>query len=183
MDQGKNQIPIMSICGKVLELRKELGLNQSQMSKSVGVTVVSLSRYENGREPKGKPLLKLIELADKAGLEDIKSSLEKKHASDASSRVKRLPSIGSERRISSFLLERWVKRMIGIQDLAAEVIKEIEPYLGGSDFFKEHGRKGGLLGGSKAWENLSPEERSVRAKHAVDAREAKKAQKRARIDP
>jgi len=39
------------------------------------------------------------------------------------------------------------------------------------EYFKRQGSKGGKLGGSKAWENLSPEERSARAKRAVAARE------------
>lgn len=47
------------------------------------------------------------------------------------------------------------------------------------EFFKKQGAKGGKLGGSKAWEGLTPEERSARAKKAVAAREAKKAGKSA----
>jgi hypothetical protein len=43
------------------------------------------------------------------------------------------------------------------------------------EYFKKQGSKGGKLGGSKAWENLTPEQRSARAKHAVAAREAKRA--------
>jgi hypothetical protein len=43
------------------------------------------------------------------------------------------------------------------------------------EFFKKQGAKGGRMGGSKAWENLTPEERSARAKKAVAAREAKRA--------
>jgi hypothetical protein len=43
------------------------------------------------------------------------------------------------------------------------------------EFFKKQGAKGGRLGGSKAWENLTAEERSARAKRAVAAREAKRA--------
>jgi hypothetical protein len=42
------------------------------------------------------------------------------------------------------------------------------------EYFKKQGAKGGKLGGSKAWENLTPEERSARAKNAVAAREAKR---------
>jgi hypothetical protein len=43
------------------------------------------------------------------------------------------------------------------------------------EFFKQQGAKGGKIGGSKAWEHLSPEERTARAKRAVAAREAKRA--------
>jgi hypothetical protein len=46
-------------------------------------------------------------------------------------------------------------------------------------FFKKQGSIGGKLGGSKAWENLTAEERTDRAKKAVAAREAKRAIKKA----
>jgi hypothetical protein len=43
------------------------------------------------------------------------------------------------------------------------------------EFFRKQGSKGGKMGGSKAWENLTADERSARAKKAVAAREAKRA--------
>jgi hypothetical protein len=48
------------------------------------------------------------------------------------------------------------------------------------EYFRQQGAKGGKLGGSKAWANLTPEERSERAKKAVAAREAKRALKKVR---
>jgi hypothetical protein len=51
--------------------------------------------------------------------------------------------------------------------------KELPPEV--LEFFKKQGSRGGKLGGSKAWANLTPEERSTRAKNAVAAREAKRA--------
>ncbi|MGH9623459.1 MAG: hypothetical protein ACRD6B_21615 [Bryobacteraceae bacterium] len=42
------------------------------------------------------------------------------------------------------------------------------------EYFRQQGRIGGKLGGAKAWEKLTPKERSARAKHAVAAREAKR---------
>ena len=47
------------------------------------------------------------------------------------------------------------------------------------EYFRQQGAKGGKIGGSKAWENLTAEERSARAKKAVAAREAKRARKKA----
>jgi len=49
------------------------------------------------------------------------------------------------------------------------------------EFFRQQGAKGGKLGGSKSWENLTPEERSARAKNAVAAREAKRAAAKAAV--
>lgn len=46
------------------------------------------------------------------------------------------------------------------------------------DYFRQQGSKGGKLGGSKAWANLTPEQRSARAKKASDAAaQARTAQK------
>jgi hypothetical protein len=42
------------------------------------------------------------------------------------------------------------------------------------EYFRRQGRIGGKIGGAKAWANLTQEERSARAKHAVAAREAKR---------
>ena len=47
------------------------------------------------------------------------------------------------------------------------------------EYFRQQGAKGGKIGGSEAWENLTAEERSARAKKAAAAREAKRAQKKA----
>ncbi|WP_180542183.1 hypothetical protein [Nevskia soli] len=38
------------------------------------------------------------------------------------------------------------------------------------EFFQEQGRIGGKVGGAKAWEGLTPEERSARARAAVAKR-------------
>jgi hypothetical protein len=46
------------------------------------------------------------------------------------------------------------------------------------EYFKQQGAIGGKIGGSKAWENLTAEERSARAKKAVAAREAKRARQK-----
>jgi hypothetical protein len=46
------------------------------------------------------------------------------------------------------------------------------------EYFRQQGKIGGKLGGAKAWEKLTPEERSARAKHAVAAREAKRKARR-----
>lgn len=42
------------------------------------------------------------------------------------------------------------------------------------DFFRKHGARGGKIGSKKRNEKMTPEERSASAKHAVDAREAKR---------
>jgi hypothetical protein len=44
-----------------------------------------------------------------------------------------------------------------------------------SAVMREMGRKGGKIGGKRSLETMTPEERTARAKHAVAAREAKRA--------
>jgi len=46
------------------------------------------------------------------------------------------------------------------------------------EFFRKHGARGGKIGSKARMEKLTPEERSALAKHAVDAREAKRQRKK-----
>ena len=46
------------------------------------------------------------------------------------------------------------------------------------EFFRRHGARGGKIGSKARMEKLTPEQRSELAKHAVDAREAKRQKKR-----
>ena len=41
-------------------------------------------------------------------------------------------------------------------------------------FFREQGKIGGMAGGAKAWEGLTPEQKSERARRAVAARKWRK---------
>jgi hypothetical protein len=43
------------------------------------------------------------------------------------------------------------------------------------EFFRKQGSKGGKIGGKRSLETMTPEQRTERAKHAVAAREAKRA--------
>ena len=45
------------------------------------------------------------------------------------------------------------------------------------EFLRQQGAKGGKIGGKRALDTMTPEERSARAKKAVAAREAKRKQK------
>jgi hypothetical protein len=49
-------------------------------------------------------------------------------------------------------------------------------------FFREQGAKGGRIGGKKAAESMTPEQRTERARKAVAAREAKRAAKKKRAE-
>lgn len=49
-----------SIGDRILNLRKELNLNQKELAEKVGITEASLSRYENNlREPKAEIIIRL----------------------------------------------------------------------------------------------------------------------------
>ena len=49
-----------NIGDRILNLRKELNLNQKELAEKVGITEASLSRYENNlREPKAEIIIRL----------------------------------------------------------------------------------------------------------------------------
>lgn len=49
--------------GVIRRLRREAGLNQTQLAKSVGITTAAISKYENGeRAPKQDMLFKLADV-------------------------------------------------------------------------------------------------------------------------
>jgi hypothetical protein len=45
------------------------------------------------------------------------------------------------------------------------------------EFFKKQGAKGGKIGGKRSLETMTPEQRSQRARKAVAAREARRAER------
>lgn len=52
-----------SIGERILNLRKELNLNQKELAEKTGITEASLSRYENNlREPKAEIVIKISEV-------------------------------------------------------------------------------------------------------------------------
>jgi transcriptional regulator with XRE-family HTH domain len=94
----------------ILRLRHKLAFTQKQLADALHVTVVTVSRYENGREPKAKTLRQLADLAEKAQASPLRDIFAAKWQLVVASRIENLPSPGAERRIPKFWLELWMHR-------------------------------------------------------------------------
>lgn len=88
-------------------LREKMGCNQQQFADSLGVTLTSVSRYENGREPSNVVLKKLAELAHVAKLDHLGDVFAAKRRAGVVARIENLPSAGTQRRVSVDDLKEW----------------------------------------------------------------------------
>jgi transcriptional regulator with XRE-family HTH domain len=100
----------MSTAEAIAKLRKKLGYTQQQFADALGVTVVTISRYENGREPAGNVLQRLTGLAAQAQAKHLQDLFTAKLRSDVASGVETLPSAGTQRRVPKFYFEMWMRR-------------------------------------------------------------------------
>lgn len=55
----------------VRKLREALGQTQQQFAHTLGTAITSIARYETGREPHGRPLARMAQVAADQGLEDL----------------------------------------------------------------------------------------------------------------
>jgi transcriptional regulator with XRE-family HTH domain len=95
----------MSTSEAIVRLRKKLGLNQGEFAKLLGVTNVSISRYEHGQEPASKLLEKLAEVAEQAGATHLYNLFRAKRSSDVMGRQETLSSAGEARRVELWELQ------------------------------------------------------------------------------
>lgn len=91
----------------IIKLREKMGgLTQQQLAQSLGVTITSVSRYENGREPSRQVLKKLADLAG-FGEPSLRDIFEQKRREDIAARIENLPSGGSQRRVTLEDISQW----------------------------------------------------------------------------
>jgi transcriptional regulator with XRE-family HTH domain len=89
-------------------LRGKLGLSQAAFAEELGTTITTVSRYENGRiEPSEEALRKLADLAASTGLVDLRDFFENQRKVGILARVEKLPSPGTQRRVSVDELSSW----------------------------------------------------------------------------
>ena len=98
-------------------LRKRLHLGQKNLAFLLGVTVTSISRYENGQEPRGRVLLKLANLAAGGNLPEFERHFLSKRECRITSVVARLASAGTGRRIP-------LRELAAIQALCEAIRRE-----------------------------------------------------------
>jgi transcriptional regulator with XRE-family HTH domain len=102
----------MTTAAAIAKLREKKGWTQADLADSLGVTITSVSRYENGREPTSKVLIKLADVAKEAGARHLYDLFVAKRASDIASSVESLASEGSARRIPVWELEHIDKGLV-----------------------------------------------------------------------
>jgi len=100
----------VSTADAIVKLRKKLGYTQQRLADLLGVTVVTISRYENGREPKSKALKRLADLAEWAQAKHLQDIFAAKLKGHVAAKLENLPSEGAERRIPKFWFELWMAR-------------------------------------------------------------------------
>jgi transcriptional regulator with XRE-family HTH domain len=97
----------MTTAKAIANLRAEMKFSQDQLAKRLGVTVTSISRYENGREPNRQALKQLATLAESAGLLDLRKLFADRWRTAVARRVERLPSARTQRRLALNDLKYW----------------------------------------------------------------------------
>ena len=117
---------VMSTAEAVSRLREKLGQNQKEFAETLGVTITTISRYENGREPTSSVLEKLASLSDKAGVAYLRDLFAAKRRSDIANRVENLSSAGSARRVSAWELEA-LRRGLHVLELSRNVVSQYVP--------------------------------------------------------
>lgn len=88
-------------------LRQTMRLNQLQFAEKLGVTLTSVSRYENGREPSNIALKKLADIAEEAKLDHLRDVFAAKRRAAVIATIDNLPSAGTQRRVSVDDLKEW----------------------------------------------------------------------------
>jgi transcriptional regulator with XRE-family HTH domain len=112
----------------IATLRQKIGITQLEFAKRLGVTLTTISRYENGREPARHALTKLASLAEANRIDYLRDIFVAKRRGGIISRVERLPSAGSARPVEVLDLEQWMK---GLNDATAASKKFLTAVLKG----------------------------------------------------
>ncbi len=99
---------ILTITRAIAILRQHANLSQRELALRVGSATETISRWETGRsKPTRQSLARLADIADSAGLNDLKDFIERQRAASIVANMKSLTSAGSQRRVALDDLQRW----------------------------------------------------------------------------
>ena len=98
----------------ITTLREKIG-SQRSLAQKLGVTITSVSRYENGRQPTRKVLRTLAEIADTAGLGHLGEIFQAEYRASVVGRIESLRSTGTERPVPLDDLKRWSSDLQNLQ--------------------------------------------------------------------
>jgi transcriptional regulator with XRE-family HTH domain len=130
---------MVGLSDKIRNLRRSLGLNQTEMAERLGVTQASVSRWEKGSVPDGPRLSQLAELAGESVRDFISS-----------------PDSGTEPLLSRY----WVRGQVaaGVWAMAYEWPQDDwQPYSGGSHIEVPEGMRFGLVTKGESMDQVYPE--------------------------
>ncbi|MGH9771042.1 MAG: helix-turn-helix domain-containing protein [Candidatus Acidiferrales bacterium] len=99
----------MTTSEAITTLRRKTSLSQRELAEQLGVTITSISRYENGREPSRDVLKRLSGIAAGASLPSLVSFFDKQIRAGIAEKIANLPSAGTQRRVSVSDLQRWAE--------------------------------------------------------------------------
>jgi transcriptional regulator with XRE-family HTH domain len=114
----------VTLAKAITALRKKLQYNQAEFAKTIQVKPVTISRYENGRQPKGEVIKRLADLAEKADAPHLRDLFEATWKGGVASKIENLPSPGAERRIPKFWFEIWMSRQESIFRASTGLIRK-----------------------------------------------------------
>jgi transcriptional regulator with XRE-family HTH domain len=131
--------PMPDLSTKIRNLRRQLGLNQTELAERLKVTQASVSRWEKGSVPDGP---RLAQLADLAGV-SIKDLI-----SD--------PESGAEPHLNRYLVRGEVAA--GVWTVAYEWAQdEWYPYFGGAHIEVPEGSRFGLVARGESMDQIYPD--------------------------
>jgi transcriptional regulator with XRE-family HTH domain len=164
---GQNGIPIDSIAywyilalsvttaKAIATLREKMNVSQQAFAGVLEVTVTSVSRYENGREPSDRVLKKLAALAESKELGHLRDIFNAKRRAGIVTRNENLPSAGTQRRVPVQELAVWygllkteiIKRSRNGEDTSTleQVCEDLVDYIGNWGPFQNEQRAIGEL--------------------------------------
>ena len=100
----------MTVAKAISALRRKLQCTQVEFAKKLEVKPVTISRYENGRQPRSQVIKRLADLAEEAGAPHLRDLFEATWKGGVVSKIDNLPSPGAERRIPKHWIELWLYR-------------------------------------------------------------------------
>lgn len=110
-------------------LRRFVPLTQKELAEILGVSVPTISRYENGREPAPRVVRSLAEISESVRYGLGVMVFRGKWRAAVVSHVGSLPSRGSARRVPVATLEAWAEGLKTPGGSIEKVWREIELFL------------------------------------------------------
>ena len=104
----------------IVDLRQAFGYTQQELALSIGVTVVTVCRWETSRPPSGISLVRLASTARGLGLKKIEAIFEKALAKDPRRRILRQPEP------AVLIAIREIRESLDIQVIGRQFLKILQ---------------------------------------------------------